>query len=180
MDGMGSEIDRIVAVNRARLGLGQGRSKGGSAPALETAAGARLAVYGTLRPGQSSAHMLEPYGGSWRKGTVTGYQSGVCTADGCPGLAWDPAGDLIEVMVLDAPGLAGAWDVLDAYEGADYARLLVPVTLEGGERVLAQTYASADATRTRLIMWDGNNCHETVDDARELRQGQALGQGSIP
>ncbi len=152
------DIERYVTANRARLGMSAGESA--SAFGSEH----RLAVYGTLRPGGTSAHMLAPYGGMWSGGIVRGYQLGACTESGCPGLAWDPAGEKIEVQVLESPELAAAWVSLDAYEGSDLVRIVVPVEIDGAGIVAANLYASADATRARLLMRDGGNVHDTVDD----------------
>ena len=58
-------------------------------------------------------------------------------------MAWEPdapASEDIEVLVLDAPTLADAWPELDAFEGEEYARILVPVCIDGA-RWIANIYA---------------------------------------
>ena len=62
-------------------------------------------------------------------------RSGWGAAHGFPGLEWDPAGDPVPVRVFASPELPAHWERLDAFEGPDYRRIVVPVEgLPGGPR----------------------------------------------
>ena len=77
------------------------------------------------------------------KGTVNGllYAAGWGAEHGCPGMVPDPAGEAIAVDVLIAPDLTGHWDRLDAFEGAEYQRVIVPVMLSTGDELDCSIYA---------------------------------------
>jgi gamma-glutamylcyclotransferase (GGCT)/AIG2-like uncharacterized protein YtfP len=89
----------------------------------------RLAVYGTLAPGQSNHHMVAGLDGAWSRGFVTGelWASGWGARYGFPALRWDPAGDPLAVSLLSSRLLPEHWSELDAFEGDEYLRILVPV-----------------------------------------------------
>ena len=89
----------------------------------------RLAVYGSLAPGRSNHHMVAPLGGTWTDGVVEGdlAQFGWGAAIGYPALRLRPGGPPVPVHVLTSPALPGRWAELDAFEGAEYRRVLVPV-----------------------------------------------------
>lgn len=96
----------------------------------------RLAVYGSLAPGRPNAWVLEPLDGRWIEG---GYvrgrlrREGWGAAHGFPGLEPDPSGDRVPVRVFVSSELPDHWSRLDAFEGADYRRIVVPVEgLPGG------------------------------------------------
>lgn len=91
----------------------------------------RLAVYGSLAPGETNHHVVESLGGSWRRGTVRGrlHARGWGATLGFPALIWDPCGDPVEVQLLETRELEAAWSELDAFEGEAYLRILVPVEL---------------------------------------------------
>ncbi len=84
----------------------------------------RLAVYGTLRPGESNASLLEEIGGEWSDGTVCGR---IVERDGYPEFNWSPGGETIAVKVLTYRELPGQFLRLDQFEGENYWRTLVPV-----------------------------------------------------
>ncbi|MEL6768805.1 MAG: gamma-glutamylcyclotransferase [Pseudomonadota bacterium] len=94
----------------------------------------RLAVYGTLAPGRSNAHVLADIGGSWATGTVRGrlVELGWGAAQGYPGILIDPEGDAVTVHVLTAAALPDHWPRLDAFEGPGYRRRAVAVETEAG------------------------------------------------
>lgn len=102
----------------------------------------RLAVYGSLGPGRRNHHVLEPLGGSWRRGTVRGrlYLSGWGAGRTYPGLRIDPAGDEIGVQLLTSASLASEWGRLDAFEGDEYVRLLAAVCCERTGYTIANIY----------------------------------------
>jgi gamma-glutamylcyclotransferase (GGCT)/AIG2-like uncharacterized protein YtfP len=101
----------------------------------ETGADTRLAVYGTLRPGESNHAMLDGVPGMWAEGTVQGVRF---MAKGYP--AFRPGDGQVPVSVLTSPQLPEHWARLDEFEGDDYRRILVPVTLAGGAIVVANLY----------------------------------------
>ena len=143
--------DRIIAVNRCRLGLDAAAPDLDRALSLETGADCRLCVFGPPDPA-----LAEFSGGAWRDVAFPGYLQ----PDG--GLAWSPDGPWNPGRVLDAGSLSDAWTHLDAEYGGDSVRLLTPVRTESGEAV-ANIYAGPDASRARLLMLDGMNIHAETD-----------------
>jgi len=103
----------------------------------------RLAVYGTLVPGGSNAHVLADLAGEWATGTLRGRRLDDGW-QGYPGLVLDPAGERVRVHVLSSPALPGAWSRLDAFEGPGYRRVVVDVELGDGSVVAAQVYVLVD------------------------------------
>jgi gamma-glutamylcyclotransferase (GGCT)/AIG2-like uncharacterized protein YtfP len=110
----------------------------------------RLAVYGTLAPGRVNHHMVSPLGGEWTPGIAEGdlYQVGWGAALGFMAFRPVPGGPSVDVQVLAAESLPGAWADLDRFEGAEYVRILVPIftSTSDGERRLATVanlYAAA-------------------------------------
>jgi len=103
----------------------------------------RLAAYGTLRPGEANHALLVHVGGAWRAGVVRGrlHPEGWGLTQGFPALVPDARGERIPVDVLESAELCASWPRLDAFEGQDYARVLVEVELEAGARVVANLYA---------------------------------------
>ncbi len=91
--------------------------------------GERLAVYGSLAPGRQNHHIVAPLGGTWTEGVVEGdlFDYGWGAAVGFPGLHPRPGGPAVAVHVLASPALPAAWPDLDAFEGSEYRRVLVPV-----------------------------------------------------
>ena len=89
----------------------------------------RLAVYGSLAPGRENHHIVQPFGGDWSEGVVEGdlTRYGWGAAMGYPALHLRPGGPAVRVHVLASPALRFAWPELDAFEGAEYRRVLVPV-----------------------------------------------------
>ena len=92
----------------------------------------RLAVYGSLAPGQPNHHQLDSLRGDWRPGVVRGrlQDSGWGAALGYPGLQPDPEGPEVAVQVFTSLDLPDHWARLDAFEGAEYERVIVAVQLD--------------------------------------------------
>ena len=103
----------------------------------------RLFVYGTLAPNRPNAHILEPLGGEWQKGNVRGklHHEGWGAGMGYPGFTIDNDGEEIEGFLLTADALSSFWHELDTFEGLEYRRVVVPVTLENNTVVDAYIYA---------------------------------------
>lgn len=89
----------------------------------------RLAVYGSLAPGRQNHHIVEPLGGTWGAGIVEGDLAhfGWGAAIGFPALRLRPGAPAVAVHVLTSAALPDAWADLDAFEGTEYRRVLVPV-----------------------------------------------------
>jgi len=102
----------------------------------------RLAVYGTLAPGERNAHVLGGLEGTWFDGVVHGerHERGWGRTFGFPALAWHPDAPAVPLKLFVSPDLPAHWDRLDRFEGSPYRRTIVPVTLATGERVLAHIY----------------------------------------
>lgn len=94
----------------------------------------RLAVYGTLGAGRPNHHHLAPLGGVWSRGVVRGrfQEKGWGAEMGFRGLRLDPEGEEIGVELLESDALADHWDRLDAFEGAEYRRVVVTVKTAAG------------------------------------------------
>ncbi len=102
----------------------------------------RLAAYGSLRPGQANHGLVAHLRGTWLRGSVRGdlHPTGWGAVRGFPALIHNEDGPAVPVDVLDSDELPAHWQRLDDFEGADYTRLLVPVDLEDGRRIVANLY----------------------------------------
>jgi gamma-glutamylcyclotransferase (GGCT)/AIG2-like uncharacterized protein YtfP len=126
------EVERLLrSVNEKRHGTGAEVTTADDEAWLETLFQPfeRLAVYGSLAPGQPNHHLLVPLGGEWIEGYVEGelHAMGWGAAQGSPALRWRSGGAKVHVHVLISSALPETWAQLDAFEGADYRRSLVPV-----------------------------------------------------
>ena len=136
---------QLDAANRARLGL-PGEAEGPALEAeLEAAFGAasRLAIYGTLAPGKVNHHHVAELGGAWQPASVRGRLDRVPGGEhkGLPAIVLDPAAELLRLQLLRCPRLTDAWDRLDAFEGDEIQRLLVPLEADGRITGVANIYA---------------------------------------
>ena len=123
---------RALAARRA------GRPDPDAERRLEAAYGCshRLAVYGTLAPGEPNAHELADCRGTWTPGHVTGWRA----QRDFPVFTFDPAAPPVPVHVFDSADLPLHWGRLDAFEGDTYRRILVPVTFFAGRTTVANLY----------------------------------------
>jgi len=106
-----------------------------------------LAVYGSLAPGRSNYHIIEPLGGEWSDGFIEGdlFQTGWGAALGYWAFRPRAGGNRIEVKVLKSPRLSGSWRMLDDFEGDEYRRILVAIRNQHNELyTVANLYAAAD------------------------------------
>lgn len=102
-----------------------------------------LAVYGSLAPGESNAHILVPLQGIWTAGFVVHGDlspAGWGAAIGFPAARWRPGGPAFPVKLFASPLLAADWPRLDEFEGPEYMRILVPVFTGSGFATVANLY----------------------------------------
>lgn len=108
----------------------------------------RLFVYGTLRKGQTArslvANQVTRSAKAHTNGAIYAFPMGY------PGFSeTDGKGQVVgEVIWLSE--LAATFGLLDAYEGADFARVIRQITLETGEEVWAWIYTLADPGAVKL------------------------------
>lgn len=100
-----------------------------------------LFVYGTLRPGQCNACLLENIGGEWQAGIIHGkyFASGRGAAAGFPGVVLDPQGAAIEGFLFFSEYLHHHWQRLDEFEDG-YDRVMTEVTTADQRQVSAWVY----------------------------------------
>jgi gamma-glutamylcyclotransferase (GGCT)/AIG2-like uncharacterized protein YtfP len=132
----------LLAANAAALGLPNVRT----APPIDlSGAETRLAAYGTLRPGQANAAVLERIDGVWRAGrTVAGRRApdGWDDGAGFPGLIWGVGDAVNAVDVFQSDALPAHWPQLDDFEGEDYVRLYALIWRHGLPDGVAYIYAA--------------------------------------
>ena len=106
----------------------------------------RLFVYGTLAPGRTNHHVVQPLGGTWQAGYVRGrlIEEGWGASLGFPALIPDDQGERIHGYVLSSDALKAHWGQLDAFEGPGYQRVNIEVALDDNKHVTAQVYKLAD------------------------------------
>ncbi len=107
----------------------------------------KLAVYGTLAPGEVNHARLAGIPGTWIECFVRGdlNMTGWGTAYGFPALAWRLDGPRVPAQLLTAPALERHWPRLDEFEGDGYRRVLVPVENDDGIIAVANLYADRSA-----------------------------------
>lgn len=88
----------------------------------------RLAVYGTLAPGEVNHTIVADLGGEWGAGAVRGELE---TGDGFPRFRWNQSGPEVAVRVLTPIDLPEHFPRIDRFEGRSYNRSLVPVVMDG-------------------------------------------------
>jgi gamma-glutamylcyclotransferase (GGCT)/AIG2-like uncharacterized protein YtfP len=134
----GDLVRRLLAIHVVRA-HGEAAAAGALEDSLagELCADRRLAVYGSLAPGEENHGELAPLAGRWLPGTVRGrlLDRGWGARLGFPALRWDPEEPEVAVQLFESDDLPRRWVSLDAFEGPDYERRLVPVC--SAEGVLA-------------------------------------------
>lgn len=109
----------------------------------------RLFVYGTLRTGQTARSLVANQIDRCVKATTTG--AIYAFPMGHPGFVEGDGIGRVVGEVLWLTELAATFGLLDAYEGADFARVIRKVTLEdSNEQVWAWVYALADPSTIRF------------------------------
>jgi gamma-glutamylcyclotransferase (GGCT)/AIG2-like uncharacterized protein YtfP len=93
----------------------------------------RLAVYGTLAPGEVNHDQLAGLDGEWFDGTVRGHlhEEGWGATIGFPAIVPDPDGPEVAVRVFESPDLPLHWERLDRFEGSAYHRIVTAATVDG-------------------------------------------------
>ena len=141
-------LQRVNAAARAGSSRISSRDDESAAQALLGQAEKRLAVYGSLAPGEPNHFVIEHLRGEWVDGFVRGTlsESGWGSGIGYPAITWDWRADPIPVRMFVSSELPEHWRRLDEFEGAEYIRILVPVEDVDGELVAAANiYAAARA-----------------------------------
>jgi gamma-glutamylcyclotransferase (GGCT)/AIG2-like uncharacterized protein YtfP len=106
----------------------------------------KLAVYGSLAPGQPNHRELAALAGRWTADLVThgdrldaGWGAGL----GFPAIRWRLDAAPITVQLFHSEELERHWPRLDAFEGPEYRRILVPVFRAGVLLTVANLYEAA-------------------------------------
>ena len=101
-----------------------------------------LFVYGTLGPNRPNEHILKKIGGSWEEATVRGKlkEEGWGAKMGYPGIKLDENEDEINGFVFMSENLSYHWNMLDAFEGEGYKRVLAQVKINSGKIITAYLY----------------------------------------
>ena len=99
-----------------------------------------LAVYGTLRPGETNYYVVRDIPGEWVDATVRGYLYEITwgPAEGYPGLTLSNEGHLVPVSVLVSDVLDDHLWRVDRFEGQGYERRSAVVLDVGGSTVLGR------------------------------------------
>jgi len=127
-------VDVLRLVQLANAARATGEARGGQAgESLERRFGCAcwLASYGSLAPGGKNHGELAPCAGTWWQGTVTGFRA----ERQWPVFTFAEGGPHVPVWLLHSRALPAHWAALDAFEGDQYRRILVPVW--DGERLFA-------------------------------------------
>jgi len=103
----------------------------------------RLFVYGTLAPGKSNHNVLSDLPGEWERATVNGnlVDEGWGSGHGCPGLIPSDDAPQVNGYVFSSNDLTDSWEMLDAFEGADYKREVITAKLSDGVEVESYVYS---------------------------------------
>lgn len=137
---------QLHAINRARqAGTPDLELENWAAEAFGAAH--RLAIYGSLAPGQSNHAVVSGIPGEWLDGLhVRGRRFELGWGDdmGYPGFTWIPGGDPVAIHLLKSEQLPRHWSRLDAFEGPQYQRILVPVFLDQAFLTLANIYQARE------------------------------------
>lgn len=107
-----------------------------------------LIIYGTLAPNKPNHSKIEHIKGKWLKGIVKGrlVNAGWGAELGYFGFKHAPIEEQvhIEAYILFSDELVDNWDHLDAFEGAEYQRVLALFELENREIGVGNIYALND------------------------------------
>jgi len=131
---LGKDLNRTLrSTNVARYsGSSFGRTPVSAEEArIEEAFGAskRLAIYGSLAPGESNHGLIANVPGEYSDGFVHGelHAMGWGATIGFPAMRWNPSAAVFPVKLFVSEQLPHHWERLDRFEGEEYCRILVPV-----------------------------------------------------
>lgn len=145
MNDAGLDHDRaLFLANAARRAGSHSPDSIDAERALESRFGCsrRLAIYGSLAPGEANHHHIADLRGTWEDASVRGRKidRGWGARTGYPGLELSREGDDVPIMLFVSDDLPGAWTRLDAFEGRDYCRVLAEVLRDGQMIGVANVY----------------------------------------
>lgn len=120
--------DRDRATRNAAVGEVAGAVFQEVADAVLCSPNRRLAVYGTLAPGEVNHFVIEPVGGTWSDVELEGEMGEWA---GYPMFEWVTSGGHAKASLVESQTLASFWPRLDQFETDHYARHLVPFTADG-------------------------------------------------
>jgi gamma-glutamylcyclotransferase (GGCT)/AIG2-like uncharacterized protein YtfP len=106
----------------------------------------RLAVYGSLAPGKEHHDVLAGLAGEWSDGYVRGDLSpdGWGATLGYPALRSSPDGARVPVRLFYSEALPAHWPRIDAFEGPQYVRTLIPVYRDDAIIAVANIYEARE------------------------------------
>jgi gamma-glutamylcyclotransferase (GGCT)/AIG2-like uncharacterized protein YtfP len=102
----------------------------------------RVFVYGTLLSGQGMRSMIADHVTACEPATMKGRIYAM--PEGYPGMVDDGAEDIIVGEMVTLDDLAAAFALLDAYEGADFTRILKAAKLADGSDSWSWVYVLSD------------------------------------
>ena len=139
-DNLQATLDRV---NRTRLGMADGDDAAECEIDKIYRASTTLAIYGTLAPGKVNHHHIVDLGGTWRDAAVRGHLGRVPGGihEGLSAMVVGTGEPLHPVKLLLCEALPAAWPRLDAFEGEEMQRHLVPLEGEDGITGVANIYA---------------------------------------
>lgn len=101
----------------------------------------RLIVYGSLAPGGANNFILARLGGFWYRCSIFGHMRIV---KGFKAFTYDPRGGKEhQAWLFVSPALPDKFPDLDDFEGEDYRRILIPVTV-AGQAIWAYIYEGVE------------------------------------
>lgn len=139
-DALRATLDRV---NRGRLGIAAADEAAEREIDRAHHASVKLAIYGTLAPGKVNYHQIADLGGTWHEAGLRGRLDHVPVGvhEGLPAIVIGPNEPLHPVKLLVCERLPEAWPRLDAFEGEEMQRLLVPLEGAAGITDVANIYA---------------------------------------
>ncbi len=141
------DLLQVINANRREGGSCALRDERDVEQAFE--ASCKLAIYGSLAPGASNHHIVNPiHDQEWLETTVEGrvFELGWGIDMGYPAMVWTPGQNKLSTHLLKSPDLPNHWSRLDFFEGDNYIRILIPVFLGASFLTVANIYEARWAT----------------------------------
>lgn len=115
---------------------------------LQNDPGNVLIVYGSLAPGRDNHHHMKRISGEWKNAVIQGIlvDKGWGQHLGYPGLRFEPRSETkdIDCFSFHSIDLGDHIERLDAFEGDDYQRIIIPFQLKEGGSGIGSVYALKD------------------------------------